>query len=107
MSCASVDSCLDSYRSAHLTVLLKATDPFQRIRLKKVQTALQSWAKKEQIPLTAAKVTGAAKRHSVCQGFHKAGIVVPYNKTTTIGYRELESDGEHTLRKINVTCQKS
>lgn len=55
-----------------------------------MQQKLKSYAKEKQITLD--KKTSdmeAREKKVVARTFHSAGIVVPYNKTTELGYREL------------------
>lgn len=61
-----------------------------------MKKSLEQYANKENIPLTtlSAKLKGRNSK-SVCKTFHRAGLVVPYDRKTDVGYRQLaESDGK-------------
>ncbi|XP_059482614.1 histone PARylation factor 1 [Neocloeon triangulifer] len=77
---------------------LKSADPFSKMKFKKLNTALQSKAKEENINLHDKSAFFARKRKVVCPTFHKGGIVVEYNKKTQVGYRQMET--EVNLRKV-------
>jgi hypothetical protein len=71
-------------------------DPFQRMKVSKIQTALHSWAKDKNFLLDVYSTAMKARdKKVVTKTFHNAGLVVPFNKKTEMGYRELtETDGE-------------
>jgi hypothetical protein len=72
---------------------VKAANPFQQLKLRKLQSALQTWAKQHHISLTDGKVKSLRTKKAVCPSFHKAGLVTPYDRSTTIGYRQIETEG--------------
>jgi len=72
---------------------LKTADPFSKMKVKKLQTALQNKAKQENVVLIDKSASFARKRKVVCPTFHKGGLVVEYNKKSTVGYRQMETEG--------------
>jgi len=66
------------------------------MKVSKIQTALQSWAKDKSFLLDVYSAAMKARdKKVVTKTFHNAGLVVPFNKKTEMGYRELtETDGE-------------
>jgi hypothetical protein len=66
------------------------------MKVSKIQIALQSWAKDKSFPLDVCSATmKARKKKVVTKTFHNAGLVVPFNKKTEMGYRELiETESE-------------
>jgi len=71
-------------------------DPFQKMKVSKIQTSLRSWAEKKSFLLDVYSAAMKARdKKVVTKTFHNAGLVVPFNKKTEMGYRELtETDGE-------------
>jgi hypothetical protein len=82
--------------SSYLEAMKRKCDPFQRMKVSKIQTALQLWAKSKNFHLNvSSEAMKARNRKVVTKTFHNAGIVVPWNRKTELGYRELvETDGE-------------
>ncbi|RZF46958.1 hypothetical protein LSTR_LSTR011226 [Laodelphax striatellus] len=73
-------------------------DPFIKVKIVKLQNLLTAFAKKENI--TLEKTTDAMnKRNSkvVTKLFHKAGLVVPFDKKSEVGYREL-AENDATIK---------
>ncbi|XP_043261032.1 histone PARylation factor 1 [Colletes gigas] len=69
---------------------LKLANPFQKIRIAQLHQKLRNYAKEKNITLD--KQTNSMlvrKKEVVASTFHKAGIVVPYDSKTEIGYRDL------------------
>lgn len=83
--------------SCYLQDMKRMCDPFQKIKVSKIQTALQSWAKDKNFPLDVSTAAMKARNKKVVtKTFHNAGMVVPWNKETDLGYRKLiETDGEY------------
>ncbi|PSN42490.1 hypothetical protein C0J52_09790 [Blattella germanica] len=76
--------------NSYLETMKEKSDPFRKIKITKLQSSLQLWAKKHDFDL--GKNTEGMKRRNkmvVSKTFHKAGIVVPVEKKTELGYREL------------------
>jgi len=71
-------------------------DPFRKMKVSKIQTSLQSWAEEKSFLLNVYSAAMKARdKKVVTKTFHNAGLVVPFNKKTEMGYRELtETDGE-------------
>jgi hypothetical protein len=71
-------------------------DPFQKMKVSKVQKLLQSWAKDNNFTLDVLSAPVKARNKKVVtRTFHNAGLVVPWDKSTELGYRKLaETDGE-------------
>ncbi|CAH2092249.1 unnamed protein product [Euphydryas editha] len=70
----------------------KKTSPFISMACQKVMEKVKSWAEEHNYSLEEFNMKNRLK-NIVCRTFHSAGIVVPYNKKTQLGYRKLaESD---------------
>jgi hypothetical protein len=82
--------------SAYLEAMKGKCDPFQKMKVSKVQKSMQSWAKDNNFALDVLSVAMKARnKRVVTKTFHNAGLVVPWNKRTQVGYRKLiETDGE-------------
>ncbi|OAD52832.1 hypothetical protein WN48_00132 [Eufriesea mexicana] len=74
--------------------------PFEKIRIAQLHQKLKNFAKKKKISLEKkTENMQAREKQVVTRTFHKAGIVVPYNNKTQLGYRDLAvTDNE--LQKI-------
>jgi Uncharacterised conserved protein (DUF2228) len=81
---------------------LKKANPFQKANLTKFRTRLTEWATEHEIPIQSAKSEQNIKERKkkvVAKTFYGCGMVVPYDKKTDLGYREIpESDA--SLKKI-------
>uniref|UniRef100_A0A6A7FU08 UPF0609 protein C4orf27 homolog n=2 Tax=Hirondellea gigas TaxID=1518452 RepID=A0A6A7FU08_9CRUS len=79
---------------------VKTADPFKKTALVKLIKQLESGAEKHGFKFsTKAEVVRQRKRNVVCRSFHGAGIVVPVDKKTEVGYREIpETDA--SLRRM-------
>nr|CAG4650397.1 EOG090X0BAY [Sida crystallina] len=84
-----------------ITEKLKKSDPFQKSKLTAFRSSLIDWATRHQIlaqPVQSEKLK-KRKKNVVAKSFYGCGLVVPYNKKTQVGYREIpETDGN--LKKI-------
>ncbi|KAL1117779.1 hypothetical protein AAG570_004094 [Ranatra chinensis] len=79
---------------------LKIANPFMKMKVKTIQTALQKWSSKHGFTLdTVTPAMRSRKGKVMTKTFHGAGLVVPYNKKTEVGYREL-AENDATLKKI-------
>ena len=75
---------------------MKKADPFQKVALNKFQKQLQNWAAEHGISLQSptASMKDRTKK-VVAKTFYQCGIVVPFDKKTKVGYREIpESEGK-------------
>ncbi|XP_058835114.1 histone PARylation factor 1-like [Topomyia yanbarensis] len=73
--------------------------PFNKAQIAAMKRYLEEWAKEHNIKLKGGEKLKSRGRAVVCKTFHKAGIVVPFDRKTELGYRELlESDAN--LKKI-------
>jgi hypothetical protein len=81
-------------------------DPFQRMKVSKVQKSLQLWAKDNNFAFDVPSVAMKARNKKVVtKTFHNAGLVVPCNKRTQLGYRQLiETDGEFLSSHSMLPC---
>lgn len=71
--------------------------PFNKPSALAMKKSIETYAQSKNISLTpfSAKLK-ARNLKTVCKTFHKAGLAVPYNRKTEIGYRQLgESDGNY------------
>lgn len=61
-----------------------------------LKKSIEDFARTKNISLTSLSASLKSRNlKTVCKTFHKAGLVVPYNRKTDIGYRQLgESDGK-------------
>ncbi|XP_046431621.1 histone PARylation factor 1 [Neodiprion fabricii] len=84
----------------YLEEKLKTTNPFAKPKVASLRQRLKKFANARCIRLEKSTETMRAReRLVVARTFHRAGIVVPYNKKTQLGYRELAAtDGN--LKKI-------
>ncbi|XP_050362636.1 histone PARylation factor 1 [Nymphalis io] len=72
----------------------KKTSPFISIACQKMMEKVKNWAEEHKYSLEEFNMKKRLPR-IVCRTFHNAGIVVPYNKKTQLGYRKLvESDAK-------------
>lgn len=70
----------------------KKTSPFISMACQKLMEKVKSWAEAHSYSLEEFNMKSRLK-NVVCRTFHSAGIVVPYDKKTQLGYRKLaESD---------------
>ncbi|XP_061378930.1 histone PARylation factor 1 isoform X2 [Danaus plexippus] len=70
----------------------KKTSPFIAVACQKLIDKLKKWAEEKKYSLDEYNIKKRMQK-TVCRTFHHAGIVVPYNKKTQLGYRKLvESD---------------
>jgi len=78
----------------------KKADPFQKAEFAKMTAQLESAGKQHKFALdTRAEAVRVRRPRVVCRTLHGAGLVVPYDKKTEVGYRELpETDA--SLRRI-------
>lgn len=91
----------------HLSAKLDTLDPFQRSKVAQVVEKIKLWVNRAMMEgnshsLNLEKRSAAMKnrdRLKVAVSFHGAGIVVPYNKQTEVGYREIP-ETPASLRKI-------
>ncbi|XP_055596519.1 histone PARylation factor 1-like [Uranotaenia lowii] len=75
------------------------TTPFNKAQIASFKKSLEDWAKERNIPLKGQDKLKARSKAVVCKTFHKAGIVVPFDRKQQLGYRQLlESDAN--LKKI-------
>lgn len=70
--------------------------PFIKPAALALKKSLEEYATQKNISLTSFSAKLKARNlKTVCKTFHKAGLAVPYNRETDIGYRQLgESDGK-------------
>lgn len=85
--------------SAILNDLKKTSTPFLQLKISKLQKALQEYSKENDITLeTKTQAMKQRDRKSVSKTFNGLGLVVPVEKRTEVGYRELiETDGIYFL----------
>lgn len=84
----------------HLDKIKKKVDPFKKMKIQKIQEALHAWSSKNGYSLDSLTKKMRSRRSKVvAKTFHGAGIVVPYDKKTEVGYRELK-ENDVTLKKM-------
>ena len=76
--------------SVHFEERLKLVTPFEKMRIAQLHQRLKSFANSNKITLEKRTASMQAReKQTVTRTFHRAGIVVPYNKKTQLGYRDL------------------
>lgn len=89
----------------HLEKIKKTADPFKKMQIQKIQTSLSKKAKTDQIKLEEVTPEIRKRRsHIVTKTFHGAGIVVPYDKKTQLGYRELAMNDKDLKKVLKTLC---
>ena len=78
-----------------LSMKIQKADPFQKSRLATLKKQLEDWASNNDISMESHnQFLKDRKKKVVMKTFYGCGVVVPYNKKTKVGYREIpESDG--------------
>lgn len=89
----------------HIEGALKQANLFEKPSISQLHKRLKEFAQKHDITLQA-KTDNMRNREKrvVARTFHKAGIVVPYNRKTQLGYRELavtDRELQKILREID------
>ena len=88
----------------HLGKLIKTADPFKQSAIHKLKDALHVYATMKvqdqdySLEVKTAKMKSRDKL-KMASTFHGAGMVVPYNKETEVGYREIP-ETPASLKKI-------
>nr|CAD7448672.1 unnamed protein product [Timema bartmani] len=86
--------------NSYLESKKKTCGPFILMKVSRLQNALQSWAKRNNFTLdVSTSQMKARERKVVAKTFHKAGIVVPVDKKSDLGYRELLED-DASLKRL-------
>lgn len=69
--------------------------PFNRPTINALKKSLEDFTRDKKISLTSFSNSLKARNlKTVCKTFHKGGLVVPFDRKTDVGYRQLnESDG--------------
>lgn len=77
-------------------------NPFNRPAVQAMKKSLEQFAQRQNIPLdTFSAKLKARNNRTVCKTLHKGGLIVPYDRKTTVGYRPIsESDGKFYIRKM-------
>lgn len=95
---------------------LKTAGPFNKMPITRLQKQLKTFAKEHGISLDNQSTSTMRDREKevVAKTFHSAGIVVPYEKKTQLGYRDLavtdsknETSWSRTKKKkksLNTDC---
>lgn len=70
--------------------------PFNKSAALALKKSIENFAQSKNISLTSfSSKLKSRNLKTVCKTFHKAGLAVPYNRKTDVGYRQLgESDGK-------------
>lgn len=78
--------------------------PFNRPAALAVKKSLEDFAQRRNIALDTFHSNSKARNNrAVCKTFHKAGLIVPYDRKTSVGYRPLiESDGACSMSFIRI-----
>nr|ACO10790.1 C4orf27 homolog [Caligus rogercresseyi] len=80
---------------------LKKADPFRKTKILKLNDSLTSFATAQglSLELKPESLKTRDKRRVVASPFHGGGLVVPYDKKTSLGYRELP-ESTTSLKKM-------
>ncbi|KMR04850.1 hypothetical protein RF55_407 [Lasius niger] len=85
---------------AYLQDKAKSANPFEKTGIMRLHSQLKNFAKQRNIILEKNTVNMRSReRRVVARTFHRAGIVVPYEKKTQLGYRDLAAT-DNDLQKI-------
>lgn len=78
--------------------------PFNKSNALALKKSLESFAQNKNISLTSFQSKLKTRNlKTVCKTFHKAGLAVPYNRKSDVGYRQLgESDGNIIRHKYSI-----
>ncbi|KAJ8951758.1 hypothetical protein NQ318_012609 [Aromia moschata] len=91
----------------YLEDLKKSGDPFKKMHIGRIQTSIKKEAERLKIDLSLRTDSMVSREKKiVTRTFNKIGLVVPYNKKTQQGYRELALDNKqlaHLLTKLENT----
>nr|SVE88199.1 EOG090X0BAY [Daphnia similis] len=86
-----------------LSVIVKKVDPFKKSQLTSLKKQLEDWANKNGIPIEPQnQILKKRKKLMVAKTFYECGIVVPVDKKTKVGYREIPE----TSANIKKICKK-
>ncbi|XP_032691319.1 histone PARylation factor 1 isoform X2 [Odontomachus brunneus] len=78
----------------------KSANPFEKTGIMRLHSQLKNFAKQHNITLEKNTTDMRSREKKVvARTFHKAGIVVPYDKKTQLGYRDLAAT-DNELQKI-------
>ncbi|KAL6431926.1 hypothetical protein ACFW04_007427 [Cataglyphis niger] len=92
---------------AYLQDKIKSSNPFEKTNIMRLHSQLKNFAKHHDITLEKNTVNMRSReRRVVTRTFHKAGIVVPYDKKTQLGYRDLAAT-DNDLQKILKAIEES
>lgn len=77
--------------------------PFNRGAMISMKKLLEIYANDNQISLTtfSSKLKSRNLR-TVCKTFHRAGLIVPYDRKTDIGYRQLQMSDDNLKKILNL-----
>nr|CAH7753657.1 unnamed protein product [Callosobruchus chinensis] len=76
--------------SLYIENMKKTADPFKKMMIPKIETLLNKEAKRLSLDMSRkTKAIAARERKIVSRTMNKIGLVVPYDKTSQLGYREL------------------
>lgn len=74
--------------------------PFIRPAAVAIKKNLEDFARNENISLTSfSSKLKARNMNTVCKTFHRGGLVVPFDRRTDVGYRQLQ-ESDANLKKI-------
>ncbi|XP_076274246.1 histone PARylation factor 1 [Rhynchophorus ferrugineus] len=93
--------------SIYLDHFKKTGDPFKKMHVSKFQSTLKN--KAEELKLSLSERTAKIKerdRKIVSRSFNKVGIIVPYDRKTQTGYRDLGVSNK-SLTKMLTNIQKA
>uniref|UniRef100_A0A0A9XJM3 UPF0609 protein C4orf27 n=1 Tax=Lygus hesperus TaxID=30085 RepID=A0A0A9XJM3_LYGHE len=90
----------------HIEKIHKTADPFRKMQITRIQSELAKYTKSLDISLSYLTSEMRARRSKcVSKGWHGGGIVVPYDKKTDVGYRDI-IENRSTLEKLFTSFEK-
>lgn len=93
--------------NSHMNTLLKSCDPFKKLKIQKVQKSISKWAKDNAFSIESNNLAIRERNSKVSsKTFHTAGIVVPYDPKTDVGYRSL-AENDATLKDLLLQIKES
>nr|CAG4638660.1 EOG090X0BAY [Cyclestheria hislopi] len=80
----------------------KTANPFMKTKLQAFQSELVKWANEKEFPLQAhTQRMKDRDKKVVAKTFYGCGIVVPYDKKTKVGYREIPETNANLKKILN------
>jgi len=96
-------SLLYPHYSVYLQSKVKSANPFEKTAVMRLHSHLKNFAKQHNITLEKNTVNMQLReKRVVTRTFHRIGIVVPYDKKTQLGYRDLAVTDSKYIQEYNL-----